>query len=131
MKREDLVDNLLASHERGELVTLTVSPVAGRGDREVMTGHVVVPVAHHWTSRSSEQCVFLPRGRGLPLVFGIGMIVDFWVGPARLGGKHEWFYPGRGGRPGRPATVTRQCRGCDLWENALTRAHPCGVPLPD
>lgn len=82
MKREELIDNLLASHERGETVTLTLRWVSGeeQGTRPVKTGRIVVPFATHYTGKWADQCVFLPDGKKIPLVIGLGMITDFRVG---------------------------------------------------
>ncbi len=75
MKRDELVDNLEASCERGELVTLTLSPLPGRDP--VVTG-VVVALAEHYSGRGTTQCVF--RTGNSVLVIGMTMILDFRVG---------------------------------------------------
>ncbi len=83
MNRTELIDNLLASAERGETVTLTlraVSGVGGSADRVAKTGRVVVPYAVHYTGRRSDQCVFLEHDQHVPLVIGLGMITNFRVG---------------------------------------------------
>lgn len=82
MKRDELIDNLLTSHERGETVTLTLSWVSGeqQGTKPVKTGRIVVPFARHYTGKWAAQCVFLPDGEEIPLVIGLGMILDFKVG---------------------------------------------------
>jgi hypothetical protein len=83
VKREELIDNLIASHERGETVTLTLRWVSGEipmGKPVVKTGRVLMPFATHYTGKRADQCVFLPNGRRIPLVIGLGMITNFKVG---------------------------------------------------
>jgi hypothetical protein len=78
MNRDDLLDNLVASGDRRELVTLTLRPVAGcRGDVE-QVGRIMA-LGRHYTGRRSLQVVLVDES-GWVEIIGLSMIKDFQVG---------------------------------------------------
>lgn len=83
MKREDLLDNLVASRDRHETVTLTLHPLAGRREDLVVTGRIIA-IGRHYTGRRSLQVVFQQRvdenGGAVPDIIGLTMIKRFSVG---------------------------------------------------
>lgn len=82
MNRQNLIDNLVASRDHRELVTLTLRPVAGeRQDGVVVESGTIIAVGQHYTGRRSLQAV-LRTERGRVLIIGLTMIKDFQVGEA-------------------------------------------------
>lgn len=78
MNREELLDNLVASRDRRELVTLTLRPVSGfRGD-QVWSGRILA-VGRHYTRRRSLQVVLVLESRHVEVI-GLTMIKDFQTG---------------------------------------------------
>lgn len=81
MDRENLLDNLVISRDKRELVTLALSPIRIYPAGIVVTGRIIA-VAEHYTGRSTTQVV-LDRAGQSTLVIGMTMIRDFHVGPRR------------------------------------------------
>jgi len=82
MNRQELLDNLTASYGRGELVTLRLRSVNGRGPID-RTGQIIA-VAPHYSSRYGIKVVMGPdrfAGEPLPLIVGLTMITGIRVGP--------------------------------------------------
>jgi len=82
MNRDDLLDNLVASRDRRELVTLTLRRVTGSRVDEVWSGRIIA-LGRHYTSRRSLQVVFErdhPSGRCTVEVIGLTMVKGFQVG---------------------------------------------------
>jgi hypothetical protein len=80
VKRDELLDNLVASYARDELVTLTLQPVTGGLEDVEMSGRILV-LAEHYSSRSTLQVVFKPSKVGDTVkVIGLSMIKRFRVG---------------------------------------------------
>ncbi len=78
MNRDELLDNLVASRDRRELVTLTLRPYVGMRPDEVWSGRIIA-IGRHYTSRRSLQVV-LARENGQVEVIGMTMVKDFQVG---------------------------------------------------
>lgn len=79
MKREELLDNLYASMDRRELVTLTLRRVNASGTYQ-QPGRIRC-IANHYTSRNTLIVVFDRVGHTTPLAIGLTMITSFRVGP--------------------------------------------------
>lgn len=76
MNRDDVIDNLEASRDRRELVTVRLRPL--RGWDSQMTG-VVLALGEHYTNRRALQAV-MQVGPNV-VVIAVSSIVDFRVGP--------------------------------------------------
>lgn len=87
MNRQELMDNLVTSMERGETVTLTLRPIAGCCGDQLVTGKILV-LAEHYTLGWQLKVIFR-RQHGLPLAIGLTMIKDFEVGARRRPPERE------------------------------------------
>ncbi len=81
MKRDELLDNVRASYRRREVVTLTLRPVTGSREVEVVSGRV--ELAEHYTGRRNLVVVVDRGDDGGLLVVGLTMVKDFRVGRFR------------------------------------------------